>query len=162
MSCSSASHWVPRASSSAASPLPSWRPQVSPGSKPFRRKPLPFLMRNGSTYFWMRSRISRLATAQLRFVEGAAPCLVRSPASIMLALNLSLRKEKRGSQHLPHRAAISAAPRRSATTRSETHAAGHCRSMPSTCSISLPKARSPRRAGLSAAMRTTIPKGALC
>src|SRR5262245_57185217 len=48
---------------SAASPLPSCRPQVSPGAMLFRRKRLPLVMRKGSTYFWMRSRISRLAIA---------------------------------------------------------------------------------------------------
>ena len=35
------------ARSSAASPLSSLRPQVSPGSKSFSRKPLPLVMRNG-------------------------------------------------------------------------------------------------------------------
>src|SRR6476620_2644102 len=40
MSCSSASHSVPRCRSSAASPLSSVRPQVSPGSKSFSRNPL--------------------------------------------------------------------------------------------------------------------------
>src|SRR5262245_4392161 len=70
MSCSSASHSVPRVRSSAASPLPSCRPQVSAGSTLFRRKPFPLVMRNGSTYFWMRSRISCLATAQSPFRKG--------------------------------------------------------------------------------------------
>ena len=42
-------------------------------------------------------------------------------------------------QDQPQRAAVSAAPRRIATTRRERLAAGHCRSQPSICSIDLPK-----------------------
>src|SRR5215469_8457189 len=74
MSCSSASHSVPRVRSSAASPLPSCRPQVSPGSMLSRRKRLPLVMRKGSTYFWMRSRISRLAMVSIPSRQGAAHC----------------------------------------------------------------------------------------
>src|SRR5262249_14809193 len=70
MSCSSASHWVPRCSNSAASPLSSFRPQVSAGSKSLSRKSLPLLMRYGCTYFSIRSRISCLAMAQPPCAEG--------------------------------------------------------------------------------------------
>src|SRR5262245_19093440 len=58
ISCSSASHWVPRRRRSAASPLFIFSPRVSPGSTPFSRKPLPLVTRNGSTNFRTRSRIS--------------------------------------------------------------------------------------------------------
>ena len=46
-----------------ASPLPSLRPRVSAGSKSASRKSLPLVIRNGSIYFSMRLRISRLAMA---------------------------------------------------------------------------------------------------
>src|SRR6266480_2142293 len=71
MSCSSANHAVPRWRSSAASPLSNFRPQVSPGSKSFSRKPLPLVMRNGWTYLRIRSRISFLGMLQTPVVELA-------------------------------------------------------------------------------------------
>src|SRR4030088_2210446 len=47
-----------------------FRPQVSPGSKSLSRKPLPLVTRNGSTYFCMRSRISRLGMSHLPWMEA--------------------------------------------------------------------------------------------
>src|SRR6266540_1120555 len=70
MSCSSANHAVPRWRSSAASPLSNFRPQVSPGSKSFSRKPLPLVMRNGWTYLRIRSRISFFGMPQPPVVEA--------------------------------------------------------------------------------------------
>src|SRR5258706_16377947 len=70
MSCSSASHSVPRWRRSAASPLSSSRPQVLSGSKFFSLNFLPLVMRNGSTYFWIRFRISFLDIAQPPFVAA--------------------------------------------------------------------------------------------
>ena len=58
---------------------------MSPGSKFFRRKPLPLVMRNGSTYFWIRSRISRLAMAQLPFVKAQSNSNVASPRAPVAA-----------------------------------------------------------------------------
>src|SRR5215831_15568119 len=90
MSCSSASHSVPRCRSSAASPLPIVKPQVSPGSKSFNLKPLPFVMRNGSTYFSMRLRISFLAMVQTPFrgaqssVSSAASAKSRTVCQCLL------------------------------------------------------------------------------
>src|SRR5262249_8318958 len=72
MLCSSASHSVPRWRSSDASPLLSFRPQVLPGSKSAKRKPLPFVIRNGVMYFSIRSRISRLAMAWSSLVRAAS------------------------------------------------------------------------------------------
>src|SRR5262249_32473269 len=64
MSCSSASHTTPRCSRSVASPLSNLKPRVSPGSSSVSLKSLPFVMRNGWTYFSMRSMISFLGIAQ--------------------------------------------------------------------------------------------------
>src|SRR5579871_482457 len=58
---------VPRCSRSAASPLSSRRPRVSPGSKSASLKPLPCVMRNGRRYFSMRSMISCLGMANTLF-----------------------------------------------------------------------------------------------
>src|SRR4029450_8175191 len=70
MSCSPASHAVPRWRRSAASPLSNFRPQVSPGSKSLSRKPLPLVMRNGWTYFCIPSRISFLGMPQPPVVQA--------------------------------------------------------------------------------------------
>src|SRR5262245_40747694 len=67
MSCSSASQRVPRSRSSAAAPLSILSPRVSPGSKSFSRKPLPFVTTNGATNVRVCSRIS--------FLGMASPCL---------------------------------------------------------------------------------------
>src|SRR5215470_4733037 len=80
-----ASQSVPRWRISAASPLSSLRPSVSPGSKSLSLKPLPLVMRNGWTYFWMRSRISFLAMVQFSFRSLYAARLrinTRSPTGL--------------------------------------------------------------------------------
>src|SRR4029077_8036629 len=80
MSCSSASHAVPRCRSSAASPLSICRPRVSPGSKSLSRKPLPLVMRYGATYFPMRSRTSCLGMNSGYFCLGRnVSVLARQP-----------------------------------------------------------------------------------
>jgi len=63
MSCSIASHSEPRWRSSAASSLSILSPSVSPGSKSFRRKSLPFETLNGSVYFRIASIMAWRAIA---------------------------------------------------------------------------------------------------
>src|SRR4029077_18657140 len=82
MLCSCESHLMPCVSRSDAFPLSNVKPQVSPGLKSFRRKPLPSVIQNGWTYFWMRSSISCLAMAQRPLFGGRSLILplLRLPA----------------------------------------------------------------------------------
>src|SRR5262249_47703050 len=99
MSCSCASHWVPCWRSSDASPLSSFSPRVSPGSKLFSRKASPFVTRNGWTYFWMRSRISFRGIEEPPDLAGkvlTAPRLTHRPAD---PTHLGYRTDGHGVQH---------------------------------------------------------------